>query len=96
MRCEVSRWYNVLTPIATKELKSGEQQLPSSVEAALRACGWLNEHGKPAYDGATVAAAHPDDAFAVPGLTITSFHLQQLQACIQVRGIHVAVLASCR
>eukprot|EP00775_Hariotina_reticulata_P004189 gene4189-4437_t len=58
------------------ELKTQQPELPAAVAALLQQLGWIQlaalaEPGMHAKD---------NDAFKVPGLTITSFHLQQLQA----------------
>lgn len=69
-----------------QELKSTQPQLPAAVATALKACGWLDEDGKsahgPVFDAN--AAADPQTAFAIPGLTITSFHLQMLRTSMLV------------
>jgi hypothetical protein len=78
-----------------QELKSTQAQLPAAVAAAMAACGWLNERGRPTSGSRSDAAAQPANAFAVPGLTITSFHLGQLQASAEVLPVHTYMLRGC-
>jgi len=51
-----------------QELKTAQDKLPDKVVEALTAADWLQ-----------FASASHDEPFAVPGLTLTSFHKQQLQ-----------------
>jgi hypothetical protein len=82
-----------------QELKSQQQELPAAVAALVRKHQWLPSvlqdaaAAKPANSmpqQATTAAAPTDSTFVgraigqAPGLTITSFHLHQLQASKQV------------
>ena len=52
-----------------QELKTAQPQLPDTVAKAVEATGWLQ-----------YASTSRDETFAVPGLTLTSFHLKQLRA----------------
>lgn len=61
-----------------QELKSKQEQLPAAVATLVRQHGW---HALVPAGAGGQSAAHSWD---VPGLTITSFHLQQLQASKQV------------
>ena len=72
-----------------QELKTAQPELPDKVADALAAADWLQYHGTPC-----------DKLFLVPGLTLTSFHLQQLQRLRSVgryalpcSGRHAATLA---
>ena len=51
-----------------QELKTAQDQLPGKVVEALTAAEWLH-----------YASTLHDEPFAVPGITLTSFHIQQLQ-----------------
>ena len=51
-----------------QELKTAQEELPDKVVEALTAAAWLQ-----------FASTARDEPFAVPGLTLTSFHVQQLQ-----------------
>jgi len=54
--------------LALQELKTPQDELPDKIVEALTAADWLQ-----------FASASADEPFAVPGLTLTSFHIQQLQ-----------------
>ena len=62
-----------------QELKSQQPGLPAAVAEALQAAGWLENTA--VSQGGTAA-----DAFAAPGLTITSFHIEQLRRSLQAGG----------
>lgn len=70
------------------ELKSTQPALPSAVAAKLRDCGWITAESlvghAPADAASAAGSSHAAASFAVPGLTITSFHLQQLHASMQL------------
>ena len=57
------------------ELKNEQPELPSVVAAELLAAGWV-----------VGAEAAKGGSFCAPGLTITSFHLEQLERARTVRG----------
>ena len=69
-----------------QELKSQQEALPLAVAGALRDDVAFLRAAAAHAPGAT------DDAFQLPGLTITSFHLAQLRRSQQVRNM---LLASC-
>jgi hypothetical protein len=83
-----------------QELTSLQEALPARVAAALRSHWqphWQAEELSPAGDNSPpcMVATGPWQA---PGLTITSFHLEQLQRSIEVRslaGDHSVVCMSC-
>ena len=56
------------TAARVQELKTAQQELPDKVADALTAADWLR-----------FAGTSHDETFSVPGLTLTSFHLLQLQ-----------------
>jgi hypothetical protein len=82
----------------TQELKSKQPDLPQAVAHDLEAAGWVSQgeggclqlHSdvSAAADGTTLhercESQEADLTFAVPGLTITSFHLDQLRASRRV------------
>ena len=51
-----------------QELKTAQGELPDKVVEALIAADWVHFPSTPR-----------DEPFSVPGLTLTSFHMQQLQ-----------------
>ncbi len=58
-----------------QELKSTQEGLPAAAAAELAAAGWLKNG---------IAGEREEGTWAVPGLTITSFHLDQLRASLKV------------
>lgn len=80
----------VLLANVLQELKSQQQALPVAVAALVRKLHWLPAQLQEAAGTeqqpppAVAAAAVTNSVGQVPGLTITSFHLQQLQASKQV------------
>jgi hypothetical protein len=78
-----------------QELKSQQQALPAAVAALVHQLHWLPAQlqaaagivQQPPPPPKTAAAAVANSVGQVPGLTITSFHLQQLQASKQVGNI---------
>jgi hypothetical protein len=93
-RCVGDRSAPLLLPAAagaltTQELKSKQVALPGAVAQLLQTHGWATppsqctaaQHQRPQQAAGNTASA---GLFAVPGLTITSFHLEQLQASKQV------------
>lgn len=76
-------WHNMQSASShTAQAAAGNQQ-PGNTSSDAGAAGSVPRAEAAAGD-ATPAAAH---AFSVPGITITSFHLQQLQASKQVRPV---------
>lgn len=66
--------------MAVQELKSSQVDLPDKVAEAVLG------HMQPAWQ--------QGGPWAAPGLTITSFHLPQLQRSLEVRLTHQAQLSS--
>ncbi|KAF8060491.1 yhdW [Scenedesmus sp. PABB004] len=69
-----------------QELKSQQPALPAAVAALVRQHGWqeLHRQRRDGEHGPGDAAAAAAADWGVPGLTITSFHLAQLQASKQL------------
>lgn len=66
-----------------QELKSKQPGLPAAVAALVISSGWLDTPRQCSTAQHNNTARHH---FSVPGLTITSFHLDQLHASVQVAG----------
>ncbi len=70
-----------------QELKSTQPGLPQAVATHLKLSGWLADEGVAmVQDQQQHQRGSAQGLGGVPGLTITSFHLQQLCASVHVRG----------